>query len=1092
MTQFAFIFNVLREKSRVPNEGIPEDLMFIIGVCKRLFADGPAEDDPYKRYLAERFWPHKPTPHVEHNPYRALLQLPIERFVTTNYDHEIEKALCASGRVRWEAFSIPDRNGKIAPGGSRLSFTQRSENCDQLALFALAGVGAHISEAKNMVFHCHGRIDEPDTVIATELDYQRWYFAEEAEAAPAFVQTFDLLFTSNPILFVGFGLSDEDLLRPLRRISALTPERRQSRLLFALVPERSEGVDWDRHEQIFERYGLNVIPFVAPPTNDSACWGRVLSLELARLESERLAWQDEWLRKPMFRKVSVRTKPPQVYRHYCISAESHEVLGKHGVRRQLQEIKDKIYAGARVIGIVGPGGTGKSWHVMRLLEELSVESNAFDGFFFWSSYYADDSLTGLDRLLEYVDPGGNREESRLARLRQILGEKRFLIVLDGVERLLRATEDPGTGRTNEPATRKILEIFLDHNTKATLVLTSRLWPRELDPKAPEIEKYTLARLRTDDLMDVEPFSWLDRATLSELCSLLDGHAYALVLAGRLIGRGTRPEVEGRYLNLRRALVSAHPDRRLGTVIDLALDALGQATAELARPLLERLAVFMSPVTEQTVRLCCGLSTREAARLGLAVPEEEEVVSELLRGGVLFRVTAGPTEEDPPAFTVHPTVRTYLFEQADEVRKELLPNFTLAGFTSSRAAVHPGSPVAAAMIEELFGELYRQAVTERAAGRSVVANELCRSAFGIVRSRMEANTVSRWTTYGAYIRFGLRLAKLAKALSPGCWSFREWYDLPLIEDPGAPLYADEVAFVYNDIGLTLCSVGAMEETLAIWREGYEINKIIEGVAEVPFYSLQSQLHLGHTYLELGSLAAAEEYLEAATGTNRSVKDDDYEGRILGYRALISYYRGQFDEADSRFASALRKLKGAGGNPRAQSFFLNHRSKLAMTRGYFDRAEMYLGASKALAAGIHADDLLAYCRTVRGRLLCEQENFVEANSELHVALIDARRLGIRRLESEIMGGLCRVALRLGDTALARRRAMAGLGLANELRLGLRQTLCLFLLGVATVRAGQPALGAAYLRLAKKLGDAQQYWLRSAEVERYLRELGREVER
>lgn len=1080
-----------QEKLASPVQVDSRELMFIIGVCKRLCEGRPPAEDPYRRYLAERFRPADPPPEVEHNPHRALLRLPIERFVTTNYDCEIERALHFERNIALEEFGLAPGTESVSHLGSRLSFTQRPENSDRLALFALARVGNLLPEAKNMVFHCHGRFDDLDSVVATELDYQRWYLAEEAEASPPFLQTFDLLFTSNPILFVGFGLGDEDLLRPLRRIGATTPERREFRPLFALMPESSPGHDWDRHEQLFERYGLNVLPFVAPATSDSSEWGRVLCAELARLEEDRLAWRDAWLDKPMLRTVSVLTKRPEPYRHYCIDSRDHEILGRQRVEEKLQELKEQALAGAQVIGLVGPGGTGKSWHAMRLLKEMERATDVFKGFFFWSSYYADDSLTGLDRLLGYIDPQGDRTTSRLTRLRTCLERERFFVVLDGMERLLRITDDPETGKSTEPVTRRLLEIFAEPGSQSTLVLTSRLWPKDLDPEVPGIEKHTLDRLRTDDLSGVRAFAWFDRARLSALCSLLGGHAYALFLAGRLIGQGPRREGEERLLALRRTLAGAHPDRRLGTMIYLAVEALDRETHALARPLLERLAVFMSPVTQETVRLCFDLAV--AARSGPveAVPSLAEVVDKLLGGGVLFRVASGPAEHDPPAFTVHPTVRTYLFQQASEVERDVLPNFTLAGFTSSRAAVHPGSPEAARLVRELFDRLYEGALSNLATGRPRVARELCRSLFGIMRSRMETNTVTRWTTYPDYIRFGLRLADLTRRISPGLWSFRERHELAEVEQPEAPLYADEVAFVYNDVGLTLCAEGYMQDTLAVWEEGYEINRIIEGTAEVPIYSLQSQLHLGHTFLELGNLAIAEQYLEEAARTNRRIGDQDYSGRILGYQALISFNRGHLDEADARYVEALRQLSEAGGNPRAQSFFLTHRAKLAIFRGLLADAEDYLRSSHALASSIHADDLLAYARTARGRLRREAGSFPEAIAEYYAALRDARRLGICRLEAEVLSGLARVALDLGDNALARRRAIAALGLANELGLGLRQNLCLFLLGLATVRSGQPKLGAAYLRLARKLGDAQQHWLRNREAERELQKLGEEVE-
>ncbi len=1081
---------LLRFQERLGSPGPIEsqELMFMIGACKRVFAGCPDAENPYCLYLTERFRPPEPAPAVEYNPHRALVGLPIQRFVTTNYDCEVERALTAQRQVAWEEFGINTCTdaGASSPG-SRLSFTQRPANSDQLALFALARVSDHLPEAKNMVFHCHGRFDDLDSIVATELDYQRWYLAEEAEAAPAFLQTFDLLFTSNPILFVGFGLGDEDLLRPLRRIGAASPESREFRPLFALVPEASPA-DLDHHERIFERYGLNVIPFSAPASTDSAAWGRALCMELARLEADCLAWRDAWLEKPMLRTVSVRARPPQPYRHYSVDSSDHETLGRERVARQLKQLKEEAVAGARVIGLVGPGGTGKSWHAMRLLEELPRETSAFHGYFFWSSYYADDWLTGLDRLLGYIDPPrGQRPAPRLIRLRQCLAAKRYLIVLDGVERLLRPIDESEVGRSNEPVTRRLLQIIAEPESRSTVVLTSRLWPKDLDADAPGVKPHTLERMQTDDISDVEPYSWFDRPRVSALCSLLDGHTYALSLAARFLAQGSRRDVEARFLELHRALFSSHPDRRLGAMIDLAVGASDRETHGFGRALLERLAVFMSPVTEDTVQLCFDLATEEHGHHdALARPTAREVVNQLLGGGLLFRVASAPTEIEPPAFTIHPTLRTYIFEPAHEVERDVLPNFTLAGFTSARSAVHPGSEAVAKTVEELFDRLHDRAVSELAAGRNDAAAALCRSLFGVMRSRMETNTAPTWTTYPEYIRFGLRLADLAKRISPGLWTFRERHELAEIEQLDAPLYADELAFVYNDVGLTLCAEGYMQDTLAVWEQGYEINQIIEGTAEVPIYSLQSQLHLGHTFLELGNLPIADQYLGQAARTNQKINDQDYAGRIRGYQAMISHQRGHLAEADEMYEEALRELRGTGGNPRAQSFFLNHRAKLAMFLGDLERADEYLRSSYALAANSRFEDLVAYARTARGRLRREQGALPEANAEYHAALAEARRLGIRRLEAEILTGLCRVALALGDNALARRRAMAALGMANELGLGLRRTLSLRLLGAATVRAGQRRLGRAYLRLAKRLGDAQQYWLQTREAEEYLQEL------
>lgn len=55
--------------------------------------------------------------------------------------------------------------------------------------------------------------------------------------------------------------------------------------------------------------------------------------------------------------------------------------------------------------VVGDGGAGKSWSVQKYLEvkEKEYKQENKDGeFIFWSSYYANDVLTGIDRLIEFL------------------------------------------------------------------------------------------------------------------------------------------------------------------------------------------------------------------------------------------------------------------------------------------------------------------------------------------------------------------------------------------------------------------------------------------------------------------------------------------------------------------------------------------------------------------------------------------------------------------------------------------------------------------------------------------------------------------
>ena len=310
----------------------------------------------YADYITKEFKPRENNGRPEgeeENPYHALLELPIRRFVTTNYDCEIETALRDKKKNAFpELFESKSSSNRSRSERPR-SFTQQPEFLDQLAIFAMTGAEA----AHNMVFHCHGRYDRVASIISTEEDYQRWYLSDLDGAGPAFRQTIDLLFGSNPILFLGYGLEDEDLLRPLRMFSAVDPKRKDSQPLFALLRNKPEDLEY--HEYLYDRFGLHVIPYADSGSSDPKVWGKDLCKALADIKNDRLRWRDGWLQKPMIRKVMLDDKIIALmntrvtaqsqtgadestfyhYQHYGITPDPTKELGKGLVLIKLEEMK---------------------------------------------------------------------------------------------------------------------------------------------------------------------------------------------------------------------------------------------------------------------------------------------------------------------------------------------------------------------------------------------------------------------------------------------------------------------------------------------------------------------------------------------------------------------------------------------------------------------------------------------------------------------------------------------------------------------------------------------------------------------------------
>lgn len=278
---------------------------------------------------------------------------------------------------------------------------------------------------------------------------------------------------------------------------------------------------------------------------------------------------------------------------------------------------------------------------------------------------------------------------------------------------------------------------------------------------------------------------------------------------------------------------------------------------------------------------------------------------------------------------------------------------------------------------------------------------------------------------------------------------------------------------------------MADAYAVWELGYEINRVIEGSTPVPRYTLQSQLHMAHTFMEMGFLSLARHYLDTCDRTNAVVRDQDYAGRILGYRAILVFLQGDLEGADRLFEEAFQNLR-IGSNQRAESFFLSHKVSLEIELD-IPRAEASARSSRALAENGQSPDLIAYARMATGRVHRARGSLDQATSEYNAALQEARKLGISRLEAEVLSELSRLALDLGDALVARARAMDALRLANELRLGLGQTSSMMVLGLATTRTGQRNLGVRYLQHARDLAVQQHFWLRKKEIEEHLQVLG-----
>ena len=199
------------------------------------------------------------------------------------------------------------------------------------------------------------------------------------------------------------------------------------------------------------------------------------------------------------------------------------------------------------------------------------------------------------------------------------------------------------------------------------------------------------------------------------------------------------------------------------------------------------------------------------------------------------------------------------------------------------------------------------------------------------------------------------------------------------------------------------------------------------SEIGDLALQCQLHngLGTAYFETGLLAAAGAEYQLALGLARQIADRRWEGGTLGNLGNLHASQGRIDEARSDYEAGL-------------------------------------GAARAIGN-----------RQWQGNMLCNlgflhviQHRLDEALTHFQAALTLARELGHARLECIALGNLGIVFDSLGQSEAAQLQYEAALTVAREIRERRYEGQFLSYLGLLHARAGRPVEARTRLALAESL--------------------------
>jgi hypothetical protein len=208
-----------------------EDLLFAAEQCRKYLLD------EFDESIRERLKPKTIKDQNAKKGLEVLLGLPFYRIITTNYDNLLLDVARDSQPDKVTDYFTHMDSGYFA------DFLRHAD-----------------SPERRLIFHLHGHMNRPESVILSESQYQKLYAAREV------TDLLEAIFTSKSALFIGFGLADEDIMQNFRRILAkFRPVREQHFAIFPRDPQDSTPYStwlkttWLRTLRYNYRYGIGLI-----------------------------------------------------------------------------------------------------------------------------------------------------------------------------------------------------------------------------------------------------------------------------------------------------------------------------------------------------------------------------------------------------------------------------------------------------------------------------------------------------------------------------------------------------------------------------------------------------------------------------------------------------------------------------------------------------------------------------------------------------------------------------------------------------------------------------------------------------------------
>jgi hypothetical protein len=282
---------------------------------------------------------------------------------------------------------------------------------------------------------------------------------------------------------------------------------------------------------------------------------------------------------------------------------------------------------------------------------------------------------------------------------------------------------------------------------------------------------------------------------------------------------------------------------------------------------------------------------------------------------------------------------------------------------------------------------------------------------------------------------------------------------------APLYPEEIVWLYNEIGVLSMICGQLHDSLGMLRKAEEVaNTRIEGASRYRPLCNRIGLNIAIVDIERGRIADARVRLSQIAEIER--QRPVVHAIATGYLGLCEHLGGRLDVAETHYKTAITKLTVQVDRSRAASIFYRHLADLRRARGDEPGARDHIGMAVNLAARGGHEDIRHMARLAQARIdvaFARPERGTALQRELDSIQHYAKLMGMQRLMCDVSLMRAEILLRQGESRLSSDLALAALSIATTNGLNLKKVDAMLALAKCYLDRGRLNAGRILLRQA-----------------------------